>query len=207
MYYGGSANVPGAPGNPGFFPSVGYSPLVAGGFSLKDLLPSASWDVPQQTPGQNPKYLKPGEKPSLKDLFPRQPGSFADPFNPSIPAGGVSFGAPGNGGALAQRVYGQIERGQYNRPGPRGAGIVQPEVFMAPYPGTQPGQPTEFFPLGNPAAGYRFEAANPGMMPTITSSMNPGVNAGMTPMGNAGFYAGPQLGQSVPPGYVNKIVS
>jgi hypothetical protein len=37
--------------------------------------------------------------------------------------------------------------------------------------------------------------------------MNPGVNAGMTPMGNAGFYAGPQLGQSVPPGYANKIVS
>jgi hypothetical protein len=72
-----------------------------------------------------------------------------------------SPGAPGNGAALAQRVYGQIERGQYNRPGPLGAGIVQPEVFMAPYPGTKPGQPTEFFPLGNPAAGYRFEAARP----------------------------------------------
>jgi hypothetical protein len=74
-------------------------------------------------------------------------------------------GAPGNsgglGGALAQRIYGQIERGQYNRPGPRGAGIVQPEVFMAPYPGTKPGQPTEYFPLGNPAAGYRFEAKTP----------------------------------------------
>lgn len=34
-----------------------------------------------------------------------------------------------------------------------------------------------------------------------------GLMPGMTPMGNAGFYAGPQLGQSVPPGYANKIVS
>jgi hypothetical protein len=107
-----------------------------------------------------------------------------------------SPGVPGNGAALAQRVYGQIERGQYNRPGPLGAGIVQPEVFMAPYPGTKPGQPTEFFPLGNPAAGYRFEAAIPGM--------NPGINSGMTPMGNAGFYAGPQMGQ-LPPGYVKTV--
>ena len=185
--YDGQYNSPGAPGN---------GAAVAGGIRLRDLLPSASWDVPQQAPGQNPKYLKPGEKPSLKDLFPRQPGSFADPFNPGIPAGGVSFSAPGNGAALAQRVYGQIERGQYNRPGPLGAGIVQPEVFMAPYPGTKPGQPTEFFPLGNPAAGYRFEAAVPGM--------NPGINSGMTPMGNAGFYAGPQMGQ-LPPGYVKTV--
>tara|TARA_R110000868_G_scaffold239915_1_gene494405 strand:- start:2736 stop:3131 length:396 start_codon:yes stop_codon:yes gene_type:complete len=122
-----------------------------------------------------------------------------------------SPGAPGNGrgldGALVQRIYGQIERGQYNRPGPRGAGIVQPEVFMAPYPGTQPGQPAEYFPLGNPAAGYRFQAGNPGLTPSITTSMNPGINAGMTPMGNAGFYAGPQLGQSVLNGYANKIIS
>jgi hypothetical protein len=33
---------------------------------------------------------------------------------------------------------------------------------------------------------------------------------GMVPMGNAGFYAGPQMGQmqqSLPPGYTNKTVS
>ena len=30
---------------------------------------------------------------------------------------------------------------------------------------------------------------------------------GMTPIGNAGFYAGPQLGQAVPAGFQNKIVS
>jgi hypothetical protein len=196
--YDGQLNSPGVPGN---------GAALVGGIRLRDLFPSAPSDIPQQAPGQKPRYLKPGEKPPLKDLFPRQPGSFVDPFNPGIPAGGVSFTAPGNGAALAQRVYGQIERGQYNRPGPLGAGIVQPEVFMAPYPGTQPGQPTEFFPLGNPAAGYRFEAAVPGMIPSITTSMNPGINSGMTPMGNAGFYEGPQLGQSVLKGYANKIVS
>jgi len=99
-------------------------------------------------------------------------------------------GAPGN--LLAQRVYGPIERGQYNRPGPRGAGIVQPEVFMAPYPGVKPGQPTEYFPLGNPAAGYWFQGTNPG------------INTGTPPMGNAGFFAGPQMGQ-LPPGYVKTV--
>ena len=97
-----------------------------------------------------------------------------------------SPGAPGNGGALAQRVYGQIERGQYNRPGPRGAGIVQPEVFMAPYPKTIPGQPTELFPLGNPAAGYRFEAARPGQDMQLAQGL-PGAGnlGGMMSMGSS----------------------
>ena len=30
---------------------------------------------------------------------------------------------------------------------------------------------------------------------------------GMMPMGNAGFFMGPQMGQGIPPGYMNKIVS
>jgi hypothetical protein len=30
---------------------------------------------------------------------------------------------------------------------------------------------------------------------------------GMMPMGNAGFFMGPQMGQDIPPGYMNKIVS
>lgn len=60
MYYGGERNVPGAPGN-----------LLVGGFSLKDLLPNAQWDMPPQT--KSP-YLKPGVKPSLKELFPARPG-------------------------------------------------------------------------------------------------------------------------------------
>jgi hypothetical protein len=68
---------------------------------------------------------------------------------------------PGEGSELAQRVYGPIEQGLYNRPGPTGEGIVQPEVYMAPYPG-RGGEIKEYFPLGNPRAGYRFEANLPG---------------------------------------------
>ena len=30
---------------------------------------------------------------------------------------------------------------------------------------------------------------------------------GMMPMGNAGFFMGPQMGQGVPTGYMNKTVS
>jgi hypothetical protein len=93
-------------------------------------------------------------------------------------------GAPGN--LLSQRVYGPIERGLYNRP--MGEGIVQPEVFMAPYPGRRPGQPTEYFPLGNPAAGYRFQGNLPG---------TPGNAAGMA---NAQFYTGSPYTQSQLPG-------
>ena len=95
-------------------------------------------------------------------------------------------GAPGN--LLSQRIYGPTERGQYNRPGPRGAGIVQPEVFMAPYPGSKPGEPTEYFPLGNPAAGYWFQGSIPGA---------PGNAAGMA---NAQFYTGSPYTQSQLPG-------
>lgn len=83
--YDGQYGSPGVPGNGG---ALG---VLAGGFRLKDLFPSAPWDIPQQAPGQRPRYLKPGEKLPLKDLFPRQPGSFADPSNPGIPAGGVAF--------------------------------------------------------------------------------------------------------------------
>jgi hypothetical protein len=102
------------------------------------------------------------------------------------------LGAPGN--AIAQRIYGPTERGQYNRPGPRGAGIVQPEVFMAPYPGVKPGEPTEYFPLGNPAAGYRFQAGSP---------TAPGNAAGLA---NAQFYNGPQYAQ-MPVGFAGKTIS
>jgi len=101
-------------------------------------------------------------------------------------------GAPGN--LLSQRIYGPIERGLYNRP--MGEGIVQPEVFMAPYPGRKPGQPAEYFPLGNPAAGYRFQGSLPGA---------PGNAAGIA---NAQFYNGPQYGQTqMPVGFAGKIIS
>ena len=104
----------------------------------------------------------------------------------------AGLGTPDN--LLSQRMYGPTERGQYNRPGPRGAGIVQPEVFMAPYPGSKPGEPTEYFPLGNPAAGYRFQANFPGA---------PGNAAGLA---NAQFYNGPQYGQ-MPVGFAGKTIS
>jgi hypothetical protein len=31
--------------------------------------------------------------------------------------------------------------------------------------------------------------------------------SGMMPMGNAGFFMGPQMGQGIPPGFLNKTVS
>ena len=191
MYYGGSANVPGAPGNPGFFPSTGYSPLVAGGLSLKDLLPNAQSDIPTQHPNQ---YLKPGSKPSLKELFPARPGLNTD--NPadwktvpaanlafldntadsSLIAGGPSFNIPQGEGPLGKRSGEQLQR-----------------LYQG---GTQQNQQLneELIKRGlMPGAGPQLPLAQ-GM-------------PGMTPMGNAGFYAGPQLGQSVPPGFQNKIVS
>jgi hypothetical protein len=162
-YLGGYNNIPGAPGN-----------LIAGGFSLKDLLPNSQWDIPAQHPSQ---YLKPGAKPSLKQMFPARPGTYGadpnDPFERHIPAANSAL-LDNTGDSPYQQLNEElIKRGLMPGGGPQ-------------------------LPL---AQGM------PGMMPTITSSMNPGINAGMTPMGNAGFYAGPQLGQSVPPGYVNKIVS
>ena len=42
----------------------------------------------------------------------------------------------------------------------------------------------------------------PGGIQLPLASMNGG-----TPMGNAGFFGGPQLGQTVPPGFQNKMVS
>jgi hypothetical protein len=116
MYYGGSANVPGAPGNPGFFPSMGYSSFVAG----------------------NPSFnISPNKQPT-------QPGM-----------------------------------------GPQAPYMDIPMQILDPRTRQQ-----------------RMEQSVP-----TTAVRMAGLMPGMTPMGNAGFYAGPQLGQSVPPGYANKMVS
>lgn len=78
-------------------------------------------------------------------------------------------GAPGNPGmfnnqSIAQRVYGPIEKGMHNRSLRFGVPATTPDVYMAPYPGrVAPGAPTEYFPLGNPAAGFNFQSAVPGM--------------------------------------------
>jgi hypothetical protein len=39
------------------------------------------------------------------------------------------------------------------------------------------------------------------------ANTKPRTNLNAASVNNAGFYAGPQLGQSVPPGFQNKIVS
>lgn len=76
-------------------------------------------------------------------------------------SGGIPVGGNLEGFQVAQRIYGPGEQRRYNRPGRYGDGIVQPEVFMAPYP-AKPGEIPEYFPLGNPAAGYWFESNNLG---------------------------------------------
>jgi hypothetical protein len=48
-----------------------------------------------------------------------------------------------------------------------------------------------------------FEA----LLQRTNANTRPRTNLDAASMNNAGFYAGPQLGQSVPPGYANKIVS
>jgi hypothetical protein len=72
-------------------------------------------------------------------------------------------GAIGNLGGIdqiSQRVYGPIEKGMHNRP--KYGRLTTPDVYMAPYPYTPPGEPQEFFPLGgNSRTGFRFEAGLP----------------------------------------------
>jgi hypothetical protein len=190
MYYGGSANVPGAPGNPGFFPSVGYSPLVAGGRSLKDLLPNAQWDIPAQQPSQ---YLKPGAKPSLKQMFPVRPGTYGanpnDPFERHIPAANSAFlDNTEDSSFIAGSPSFDINPNK--QPAQPGVGPQIPNMYM----------PTQI--LDPRMRQQRMEESIP-----TTAVRMAGLMPGMTPMGNAGFYAGPQLGQTVPPGFQNKIVS
>jgi hypothetical protein len=119
MYYGGSANVPGAPGNPGYFPSTGYSPQ----------------------------------------------------FNPFI-AGNPSFDINPN-----------------RQPTQPGVGPQAPNMYM----------PTQI--LDPRMRQQRMEQSVP-----TTAVRLAGLMPGMTPMGNAGFYAGPQLGQQVPGGMVKAAI-
>ena len=45
------------------------------------------------------------------------------------------------------------------------------------------------------------------MLPQAMGSPGMGNMASMGNIGNAGFFMGPQMGQDIPPGYMNKIVS
>jgi hypothetical protein len=106
-------------------------------------------------------------------------------------------GAPGNlmtqnMGGIPQReldpMYLEKLRQQMQKPG-----TPPPPGFRDQYMPQQNQQPLQ---AGNPFP----------MLPQAFGYGN-GVYGSMTPMGNAGFFAGPQLGQAVPPGFQNKIVS
>ena len=174
---------------------LGNAAGVAGGFRLKDLFPSAPSDIPQQAPGQRPRYLKPGEKPPLKDLFPRQPGSFADPSNPGIPAGGVAFNELSSSpGDLAGNPFGP--QFVIQQRGIRGMTPAQVEELK------------QWDPQSAPAIDNIYRNIRPGgvQLPLAYSNGRvPMGNAGAIAMGNRGLYAGPQYGQSLPPGYVKTV--
>lgn len=99
-------------------------------------------------------------------------------------------------------VAGAIGNLAYLAGNPFGSDFVVPQQKQKPPAGPQnfPLQqsPTRIFPPNSPgregAIDIRLAMGMPGMMP----------------MGNAGFFAGPQMGQmqqGLPPGYVNKTVS
>jgi hypothetical protein len=74
---------------------------------------------------------------------------------------------------ISQRVYGPIEKGMHNRP--KYGRLTTPDVYMAPYPYTPPGEPQEFFPLGgNSRTGFRFEAGLPSRGEMLLAQSSPG---------------------------------
>jgi hypothetical protein len=85
-------------------------------------------------------------------------------------------GAIGNLGGvdqISQRVYGPIEKGMHNRP--KYGRLTTPDVYMAPYPYTPPGETPEFFPLGgNSRTGFRFEAGLPSRSEMLLAQSSPG---------------------------------
>jgi hypothetical protein len=99
-------------------------------------------------------------------------------------------GAPGNVGAYRNMFAGldlPIPGGRLNRGGDlRNQNRPGGQTETMP---TRPMLPSEY----GPAIDVKYRQAM-GM-------------SGMMPMGNAGFFMGPQMGQGLPPGYVNKTVS
>ena len=74
---------------------------------------------------------------------------------------------------ISQRVYGPIEKGMHNRP--KYGRLTTPDVYMAPYPYTPPGEPQELFPLGgNSRTGFRFEAGLPSRGEMLLAQSSPG---------------------------------
>ena len=100
-------------------------------------------------------------------------------------------GAPGNVGAYQNMFAGldlPIPGGRLNR-----GGDLRNQ--------TRPGGQSETLPTRPMLPGESREGAIDIMFRQAMGM------PGMMPMGNAGFFMGPQMGQGVPPGYINKTVS
>lgn len=88
-------------------------------------------------------------------------------------AGMLYAGDPSMLNLISQRVYGPIEKGMHNRP--KYGRLTTPDVYMAPYPYTPPGETPEFFPLGgNSRTGFRFEAGLPSRGGMLLAQASPG---------------------------------
>ena len=179
MYYGGSANVPGAPGTPGFFPSIGYSFLSAGN----------TGGVPNQPldPRLKEKLQQPGTPPPPG--FREQYG--LPPTNGTTP---LVFGAPQPGSMVAGSPGYMLDRDiieqRMDNNDMRQRGLENFRfrgVPGTPAPVQSPPRGPQLFPLAQSAPG--------------TAPM--GNAAGIA---NAEFYRGPQYGQA-PVGFAGKTVS
>ena len=181
MYYGGAANVPGAPGNPGFFPSIGSSLLSAGntgGVPNQPLDPRLKGKL--QQPGTPP---PPGfrEQYGLPPTGGTTPLVFGAPQPGSMVAGNPSFDINRSAGPLGQRPGEQLQR-----------------LYEG---GTQQNQQLneELRRRGiMPGSGPQLPLAQGG-----PGGMSMGNVAGIA---NAEFYRGPQYGQA-PVGFAGKTVS
>ena len=180
MYYGGLENVPGAPGNPRFFPSMGSSFLSAGN----------TGGVPNQPldPRLKEKFQQPGTTPppGFREQYGLPPASgtlplvFGAPQPGTMVAGNPSFNINRSAGPLGQRPGEQLQR-----------------LYEG---GTQQNQQLN--------EELRRRGIMPGSGPQLPLAQNTPGTAPMgnaAGIANAEFYRGPQYGQA--PGGWGKTVS
>jgi len=106
----------------------------------------------------------------------------------------AGVGNQGGADQISQRVYGPIEKGMHNRP--KYGRLTTPDVYMAPYPYTPPGEPQELFPLGgNSRTGFRFEAGLPSRGEMLLAQSPSG---GFQNIGNVGGMLGGEIGDPAP---------
>ena len=101
------------------------------------------------------------------------------------------FNVPGAPGSRYDNPYGNALAGTWARD---------------PFPQGQQQGVDELFRRGmeNTERGRQIQENIQRLRQTLPQAMGA---PGMIPMGNAGFFMGPQMGQGIPPGYVNKTVS